>query len=499
MTISEAREALKNYQKAMYGLGHAMSVLYVDGDTAAPKESWRGRGEAMGYLSSLIYDLTADPRNEEMLKTIRQNPDGFTPEENRIAELITEDLQDMQLFSQEEYVARQKLLTEAGAVWHEAKVKSDYAAFAPYLEKLIAFQRRFAALKAPDRNPYDVLLDTYEKGMSTKILDPFFDLLKTKLTPVIHAVAESEQPRTDFLHRHYPAALQDVFSHRLMDLIGLPADRCTLGTTEHPFTDGMNKWDVRITTHYHEDDVSASMYSVIHEGGHALYELGVADAYQFTRLAGGNSMSIHESQSRFYENLIGRSYAFSEVVLPIVREIFPEQTKDVTAEDWYRAVNQSSPSLIRTEADELTYPMHVLLRYELEKQLIGGTLSVKDLPAAWNEGMKKYLGVTVPDDRRGVLQDSHWSGGSFGYFPSYALGSAYGVQMLENMNRDFSVDDCVRKGDLTPVTAWLGTHIHRHGQMLTPQQVLESAGVSPFEPQKYVDYLTDKYRTLYHL
>ena len=499
MQISEALERLHAFDETRYAVYHAMSILYVDGDTAAPKESWRGRSRTMGYLSGLAYEAVSDPRLQEAVSTVLQADGTVSARDRRIAELFHEDMEDMLLFSREEYVQNQHLLTQANTVWHEAKEKSDYALFAPYLEKLIAYQRRFAALKDPHKDPYDVLLDTYEKGMCVSDLDPFFALLREELTPLIQTIASLPAPRTDFLHRSYPLHLQRAFSDRLMAMMGIDRDRCNIGETEHPFTDGTNKWDVRITTHYREDDPASSMYSVIHEGGHALYELGVDDDLQFTRLSGGSSMGIHESQSRFYENLIGRSLAFSKAVFPAAKELFPEQLSDVTLEAWYRGINRATPSLIRTEADELTYPMHILIRYEMEKRMIAGDVKVDDLPAMWNDMYRTYLGVTPTCDREGILQDSHWSGASIGYFPSYALGSAYGVQMLANMEKDVDVWGAAEKGDLRPVTAWLRERIHRYGQSLTSAELLLSAGVAPFDPRCYVDYLKQKFSALYGL
>jgi carboxypeptidase Taq len=240
------------------------------------------------------------------------------------------------------------------------------------------------------------------------------------------------------------------------------------------------------------------MFSVVHEGGHGLYELGADEKYNFTALAGGVSMGIHESQSRFYENLIGRSQAFIHAIFPRLKEFFPEQLADVDGEMFYRAVNKAEPSLVRTESDELTYSMHVMIRYEIEKQLIGGTLEVKDVPQTWNALYKEYLGVDVPDDKHGCLQDSHWSGGMFGYFPSYALGSAYGAQMLRNMEKDIDVWGPVSKGDLSAVTGWLKDKIHKYGSLLEPAQVVEQA-CGDFDPTVYTDYLAAKFRTLYGL
>ena len=499
MTLEQALNKMNELQIAQHAYNHAMGVLSLDGDTAAPSASARGRGETMGYLSGVTYQLLVNDEVREALETILAHKDEITPVQHRQAELFKEDYDDSVRIPMEEYVAYSTLITNANAVWHEAKEKSDYAAFAPYLAQIIDFNRRFAAYKDDKKPAYDVLLDGFEKGASTATLDPFFALLREKLSPVILAVADKPAPDASFLQQKFPIADQRVFSDRLMQMMGIPRDRCGIAETEHPFTTNFNKWDVRITTNYNELDVADSMYSVIHEGGHALYELGTADEIQFTNLASGASMGIHESQSRFYENLIGRSLHFCRALLPVMQEVFPSQMKNVSAEALYAAVNKSRPSLIRTQADELTYGMHIAIRYEMEKLMIGGDVKVDELPALWNQMYKDYLGVTVPNDREGILQDVHWAGGMIGYFPSYALGSAYGVQMLSAMEKEFDPWTNVEKGDLSRITAWLGDRIHRHGRLLTPPQLLQNAIGADFDPTCYVDYLTRKFSALYNL
>lgn len=499
MNLQTAMEKLNTLEATQCAYYHAMSVLSIDGETVAPKRSAAGRSKTLGVLSGVTYQLLVNDEVREMLEVILSSKEQADAATARRAELLKEDLDNMTRIPQEEYVAYQTLVSDANAIWHEAKVKSEFSLFAPYLEKIIDFNRRFASYKNPDKPAYDVLLDDYEKGASMATLDPFFALLREKLTPVILEVAKRPAPRTDFLHQSFPIAQQRVFSDRLMTMMGMDRECCAIGETEHPFTDGFNKWDVRITTHYYENDLASSMYSVIHEGGHALYEMGVGDELQFTGLSGGSTMGIHESQSRFYENIIGRSLPFCKALLPVAQELFPAQLRGVTPEMFYAAVNEARPSLIRTEADELTYAHHIMIRYELEKLMMSGQVKVNELPGLWNQFYKDYLGVTVPNDREGILQDSHWSGGAIGYFPSYALGSAYGVQMLAAMEKEVDVWAAAEKGDLSPITAWLGEHIHRYGRLLKPAQLLENAMGAPFDPNCYVDYLTKKFSALYHL
>ena len=498
MILNEAIEKLMELEKASYALNHAQSVLYVDGDTVAPKNSWKGRGKALAYLSELVYKQLVNPETGEVLDTILQHKDEVDEITFRRAEVLKENYDELHVLPMEEYVAWQELTNEAGSVWHDAKTKSDWSMFAPYLEKMIASRRRFASLKNPDKPAYDVLLDQFEKGTSMAELDPFFRILREDLSPVIKEVAAREKPVPAFMKGPWPIEKQREFSKKIMALEGLDPLNCVLGETEHPFTDGMNKWDVRITTHYYEEDPFFSMYSVIHEGGHALYELDIRDDLQFTSLT-YVTMGLHESQSRFYENLIGRSRAFCTPLLKIMKDVFPEQMKGVTEEELYPAINPSKPSLIRTEADELTYSLHVMIRYELERAMIAGDLSVDEIPGEWNRLYREVLGVEVPDDRRGCLQDSHWSFGGIGYFPSYALGSAYGVQMLRQMEKDVDVWGTVEKGDLSPVTAWLTEKVHQFGKLKKPQDLLPAAMGGPLDATVYTGYLKKKFGELYRL
>ena len=496
---AEAMNALRQIEAKQWALSHAMNMIVYDAATAAPKNTAEGRGHTLGILSEYMYELIADPKNQTLIAYLHDHESELSFEEKREVALMEKTFTQISRIPQNEYTEYEMLLNDAQTVWEKAKNENDFPAFAPYLEKIVAFNRKFAGYYNPSLLPYDALLNEYEEGITMETLDVFFEKLRSAIVPLIEKIRKAEPIDDSFLYRTYPADTQKKCAEYLMEVLQIDRGYCGLAESEHPFTDNFNNKDVRITTHFYENNLTSALYSVIHEGGHAIYELACDDKYTRTALAGGVSMGIHESQSRFFENLIGRSEPFVLAIYPKIKEFFPEQLADVSAEDFYRAVNKAEPSLIRTEADELTYCLHVMVRYELEKQLIAGTLAVSDLPAEWNRLYKEYLGVDVPDDTHGCLQDTHWSGGSFGYFPSYALGSAYGAQMLEAMKKDLGdLTDRLARADLTDIKAWLAEHIHRHASLYTPSVLLENA-CGAFNPDHYVRYLTEKFQALYHL
>ena len=500
MTTQEALKIYREKIAQMNALHHAMGVMHYDGATTAPVESAEGRGKTLAYLSGCAYEIETGKELNEAAQYLKEHRDELNAQDAREIEVFLRESEFTASIPQEEYVAYTELLNKADAVWHKAKLDSDFPAFAPIIKDIFAANVRFARYYKPDQAPYDTQLSLYERGLNMEKTDAFFNALKGRIVPLLKKVMAKPQVDDSFIWgKTYPIEAQRKFSDYLMDVITIDRNRCSIGETEHPFTTMFNKKDVRVTTHYHEETPVYSMYSVIHEGGHALYELHSGDELEGTLLRGGVSMSVHESQSRFMENYIGRSRAFIELIFPKMQELFPAQLKGVTAEQMYLAVNKAEPSLIRTEADELTYALHVLVRYEIEKGLFDGSIAVEDLPKIWNAKYKEYLGIDVPDDRRGVLQDSHWSGGNVGYFPSYALGSAYGAQMLAKMKQTVDVDAAVRSGDLRPITGWLEEHIWKYGKLYDPMDLLERAVGEPFDPKYFTDYLEEKFTAIYGL
>ncbi|MBR2027574.1 MAG: barstar family protein [Oscillospiraceae bacterium] len=498
MTITQAKEQLAALQAKLAAYNHATAILYYDGATAAPKGTGENRAQTMAVLGGEIYNLSTGKETVELLEFLDEHKEELSEKEQRIVFLMLKSIRQMQKIPADQYIELQMLLSKADDVWHTAKDEDNFEMFRPYLEKVFDFYKRIANWCEPEKDPYDYWLGEFEDGLNKAKCDEFFAAMRSRIVPLLKKISEKEQLSDECIHGNFPEALQHQLTLYIMDVMGIDKNHCAVATTEHPFTTTLGSHaDVRITTKYHENDFSNSLYSVVHEGGHALYELNVSDDFARTVLDGGVSMGIHESQSRFYENYIGRSREFISCIFPKLCEIFP-QLADYTAEDVYKAVNRVQPGLIRIDADELTYCLHIMVRYELEKRIFAGELEVKDLPAEWNKMYREYLGVDVPNDKKGVLQDSHWSGGNIGYFPSYALGSAYGAQFLKKMKETVNVEECVKNGNLAPVNEWNREHIWQYGQLRTPSQILEST-VGSFDPMVFADYLEAKFTELYNL
>ncbi|WP_155300218.1 carboxypeptidase M32 [Deinococcus kurensis] len=398
---------------------------------------------------------------------------------------------------------------EAQDAWASAKARSDFGAFAPYLERMVQLSRDLADALGYEDHPYDALLNLYEPGLTTAQLTPLFDRLRAHHVPLLRAIGQRPEPRSDFLTRAYPVAEQRAFSLGLAQAFGYDLSRGRLDESAHPFEISFTRQDVRITTRYQESFLPGALFGTLHETGHALYEQGVAPELTRTALAsdllglyavGGASFGTHESQSRLWENRVGRAQAFWTRHYPALRAHFPEQLADVTADEFYRAVNRVHPTLIRVEADELTYDLHIMLRVHLETQLISGDLSVRDLPDAWNARMKTDLGLDVPDDARGVLQDIHWSTGYFGSFPTYTVGNVMAAQFYQAAQAALpDLDADLAAGTYAPLQAWLTEQIYRHGRTFTPHELLVRVTGQGLDETPYLTYLTDKFSTLYGL
>jgi carboxypeptidase Taq len=389
----------------------------------------------------------------------------------------------------------------------QARQNNDFAAFLPHLQTMIDCARKKAGYwgaRQGGASAYDVLLDIYEPGMGEGEIGPLFAALRERLSALLkkiaavgHAVNGSGGANC-FLNQTFAVEQQAAFNRRLMEYIGFDVERGRLDTSAHPFTTTLGGDDIRITTRYFPQNLLSGMFSVIHETGHALYEMGFPPELRGTCLADGASMALHESQSRFWENVIGRSRPFWQGLFPILRELFPRQLAGVDAEGCYRAVNEARPSLIRVDADEVSYSLHIILRFELERRLISGELAPEQLPAVWREYTREYLGLESETDSDGVLQDIHWSMGSFGYFPSYALGNLYGLQFTQKLRRDIAnLDDLTAAGNFGPLHSWLNDTIYRWGCRLEPAELLFKVTGEPLSAGPFLDYIEGKYGELY--
>ena len=508
MTEESAHELVERFdevQRKIASFGYAQALLTYDAQTIQPEAGAASCGEAMSTLAAYQHDLLAGAKTGELLAALSLCEDQL--DELHVAELrvFGRDYAEQERIPSAMAADFQRLLTEAFPVWRRAKADNDYASWEPYVARIVEAMREQAACLDPERAPYDVWLDQFGRGSSIETCDRFFQTVREAVVPLVREISAKGQPEAPaFTGAEVPVAAQKELAAKLCGVIGLDPARLTLGETEHPFTSGFSRDDVRIAHHYHVNDVLSGVYTTIHEGGHSLYEQNVDPRYTFTCLAGGTASDIHESQSRLMENMVGRSRPFMEVLLPLLRETAPVAYADVTPEQLYRAVNRVEPGLIRTESDELTYSLHIMVRYEVEKRLMAGEITTHEALALWNELTREYLGVEVPDDTRGILQDTHWAMGYIGYFPSYALGNAYAAQFVARLREERSeqgvdVDAAIAAGDVTPVTSWLAEHIWQFGKSKDSQQVIVDACGVPFDPTYYTRYLTDKFRTLYEL
>ncbi len=492
--MKNALEFYLAHRKKIVAQAYVNFIISWDMETTAAENSILADSEQMGEISALSYNLSTDPEFEKAVAELNANKNELSPELAHEVEVMAKSIEDTKKIPIEEYMAFSELNSKAYPVYVRAKKENNFELFRPYLEKMVEFcQKKTKWLATEKISGYDVLLDEYEPHYTQKEYDKFFDALKTRLVPFVKKATETKPAVPAFATKNYPANKQEEFCEYLRDVMCFDKSRGIMKESEHPFTSGFGTDDVRITNHYYENNFTSAIFSAIHETGHATYEQQVAPSLNGTLCGGGASLGLHESQSRFYENIIGRSKAFWQAHYAKLQQTFPENLSDVSLDEFVAYVNTAQRSLIRTEADELTYPLHIMLRYDLEKQLIDGSLAVSDLPSAWNAKVKEYLGLDVPTDREGVLQDVHWAYANFGYFPTYALGSAISAQLYHYMNKDFDVDASLASGNTKQINDWLKEHVHKYGSSKYPDEILKLATGEEFNPNYYVDYLIEKY------
>ncbi len=498
------QEALKQYNetnKKLKALYLAMFLHGWDSSTEAPHDAMAYRSQQLGTLSELYYQYSTDPAYESAIETLYQSQEALDETLRHEIIVARKNLIKTKKIPMKDYVEFNELMARVYPIYVDAKQKNDYASFEPYLKQIITYKKNYIQWqKTPELKGFNLLLDEFEPGFTTDEYDLFFNTLKERLVPFAKLIAKKKlKYNKAFTKKSFSLDGQRQFAEYLRAVFCFDKNKTVIKESEHPFTTNNGTSDVRITTHYHLDNPVSAIFSSIHEMGHGLYELQVNPALDETMSGGGASMAMHESQSRFMENMIGRSEPFWNTHFAKLQSIFPKELKLVTPQDFVKHVNQVSKSFIRTEADELTYSMHIMIRYELEKTIFNGRADVSKLPELWNKLYKKYLGITVPNDTQGILQDVHWSGGMFGYFPTYALGSAYSAQIYHAMAKDIDIEKSIQSGSITEIAAWLKSHIHQYGSSKYPKDILKLATGEDFNPNYYVDYLIEKYTKIYEL
>ena len=498
--MEEKLDKLKEISAEIYDLSYAAAVLGWDQQVNMPSMGAESRGNQLATLQRLVHIKSTTPELGKLIEELSVAAEDLDPdsEEARLIQVSKRDY-DQAVKVPPEFTAKfAKLTAVAFGAWHQARQEDDFSKFQPYLEEIVGMNRQLAEYFAPYDHVYDPLLDRFEPGMKTSEVREIFDALRPKQVELIQAISEAPQVDDSFLHKPYDGNKQWDFGEGVITKYGYDWKRGRQDKAPHPFTTGFGINDVRITTRVDDNFLNTALFGTLHECGHALYELGVSPNYERNALSGGASLALHESQSRMYENLVGRSMPFWEHFYPRLQEVFPEQLGRVDLGTFYKGINKVEPSLIRVEADEATYNLHIMLRMEIEIALMEGKLEVKDLPEVWNAKMEEYLGVTPPSDADGVLQDIHWAGGMIGYFSTYALGNLISVQLWEKINQDITdLDDQIREGEFSDLLDWLIRNVHTYGKKYEPQELVQRVTGSKIVSAPYLRYLKKKYSEIY--
>jgi carboxypeptidase Taq len=500
--ISEKMQQLIDLSAEITDLGHINAVLGWDQQINMPPGGAEERGIQSAALGRIMHEKFTSDEVGQLIADLEEEMGDLDAE--------TEEARSVKV-AKREYEKQTKVplpllmefiqtTTMAHEAWLEAKNKSDFSIFQPHLKKIVELRQQYAELFKPYDHIYDPLLDDYEPGMKTAEVKEIFNKLRPQQVELIQAIAEKEPLNNSFIKQYYKEEYQEIIGRYVITRFGYDWKRGRLDIAPHPFTTGFGYGDVRISTRYLKDDVGSALFSTMHEAGHAMYEQGVPEKYKRHPLGGAASLAIHESQSRLWENIIGRSKEFWSFFYPSMQMLFPQYLSDVTVEDFYRGINKVEPSLIRVEADEATYNMHIMLRLEIEVGLMEGTIKVENLPEIWNTKMKDYLGITPPNDTLGVLQDVHWSGGMIGYFPTYTLGNLASVQLWDKLvEENPNVYDEIAKGQFETILGWMRENVHQYGRKYEPQEIMLRATGNKITPEPYMAYLKEKYGEIYDL
>jgi carboxypeptidase Taq len=494
VNVGEAKSALDAAENRLAHLSQVGALLHYDRSTKMPKAGMEHRARSMSLVASEAHTILTDAALARAIRTLKD--EKLPKKDARRVERFDRTVSHARKLPAEHVRAIADLTARAEHEWEEAKRTSDFARFEPYLAELVKLKKAEARFIDAKKAPYDVLIDEFEEGMTQERIESTFARIRERLVPLLDRIRSSERfSEKSTLPERFGIDGQRAFCERITRTILGDGENWLLEESVHPFTTTINPSDVRITTAYRSDNLS-SISATIHEAGHALYELGFKRAFSTSILGEAPSYGIHESQSRFWENHVGISYPFWQHAYRQLRSDIPE-LNGMRLERFYRELNRVEPSLIRIYADEVTYPLHIIIRFEIERALFSGSLSVKDVPEAWNRLYHDYLGITPPDDAHGCLQDVHWSMGAFGYFPSYLIGTVYAAQISERMERDIGYRSAVREGAFDDIRTWLDKRIHRYGQLMLADDTIKRATGAGLDSDAFIRYLEEKYAKLY--
>jgi carboxypeptidase Taq len=503
-TTTASTQSFQALVNEIHDLNATQSLLGWDLETMMPEKATPLRSKMLATLSKLSHEMTTGPEMTEHMRVLRL-PGMSDKLDAMTLALVREVGRDFDKSCKIPLELLQEMVettTHAHQVWAEARANKDFKQFEPVLRKIVSLNQRTADAIGYSDSPYDALLDDYEPGLTVAQLDPLFAQLKADLLPLLKAVKTSgDEARTDFLTEGiFPADQQLTLCRQVLEAMGFDFAAGRLDLSPHPFTSGAGTLDVRLTTRVDERDVFSAVSSAMHEGGHGMYEQGINPALNRTPLASGTSLGIHESQSRLWENQVGRSKAFWNHYFPLMQEHFPQQLAGVSVDEFYAAINRVRSTCIRVESDEVTYNLHILLRYEIEKDLIEGNLNVSQVPEVWNAKMQEYLGITPSDDSQGPLQDIHWSHGSFGYFPTYTLGNLYSAQLFRAAKKAIpDLEAQMQSGNLIGLRNWLNKEVHFVGRTESADTIIQRVTGEPLNARYFTDYLWEKYGAIFNV
>ncbi len=502
MKLGEAQNALNEKLKELSHLGNVVGLMHWDQEVMMPAGATNSRAQQLSLLAGIYHEKLTSPIINDLLNQIEE---GSLDQLNAYEICNIKEARrnyDRAIKVPKDLVQKIAELSSRGhKIWANARENNKFGEFAPCLKELVELKKQWAGYIDPEKPAYDINIDDFERGFSIKIIDPLFQKLKEELIPLIQNIQESSySPDRSFLNKKYPITKQESLGKQIAKEIGFDFNFGRMDTSVHPFCGGGDYTDVRITTRYSEDDFIESLYAVIHETGHGLYEQGRNKKYAGLPVSEALSMGMHESQSLFWEKLIGRKKAFIVNYLDLFNLTFARTFDGVSPQQFYEAINICEPSLIRVDADEVTYPLHIILRYEIEKGLFDGTMEVDELPEIWNQKMQDYLGIRPPSDTLGVLQDVHWSGGSFGYFPSYTLGALFAAQFYQTIANEIpETNQIIEEGNFEVIKNWLNEKIHSQGILYSTDELLNKVTGQSLNPEIFISYLKKKYQEIYKL